>query len=179
MANTESDILETSRDAFIEQWGILGSRWGINRTIGRVQALLIASVEALSTDDVMERLQISRGNAHGALKELVNWGLASQTLVPGDRKDYYVAEKEPWRIFTIVARERKRREIVPALETLKTCERDRSGLKGAEGRAFHAEMKELADFVDVMSVAMDWVATSERGTVLNLVMKQIRKRSAG
>src|SRR6478752_3736949 len=110
--------LQQTREEFVTQWGAMGSAWGINRTMAQIHALLITSQEPLTTDEVMEELQISRGNAHGNLRELVSWGLVRSVVRKGERKEYFEAEKQVWKMFCIVIRERKRRELRPAMEAL-------------------------------------------------------------
>jgi DNA-binding transcriptional regulator GbsR (MarR family) len=83
------DPLTTARDEFISQWGAMGGAWGINRTMAQVHALLMTSEKALTTDDVMAELKISRGNAHQNLRELVGWGLVRNVIRKGERKEYF------------------------------------------------------------------------------------------
>ena len=87
--------LEDVQNKFIGHWGTLGSAWGVNKTMTQIHALLMVTDDPVTTDDLMERLSISRGNAHSNIKELVNWGIVKQVIIPGERKDYYTAEKEP------------------------------------------------------------------------------------
>jgi DNA-binding transcriptional regulator GbsR (MarR family) len=148
----ESDIsanlsLDEVRDNFISQWGAFGSHWGINRTMAQIHALLMTGLEALSTDEVMAKLSVSRGNAHTNLKELVSWGLVRIVVKKGDRKEYFDAERDVWKIFTIILRERQRREIDPALHLLRNCQEETKGLEGAEAEAFRNQVKELENFV--------------------------------
>ena len=107
--STDKAAYLAARDEFIAQWGALGSAWGINRTMAQIHALLMISPQPLSTDDIMEDLQISRGNAHTNLRELTGWGLIRSVIRKGERKEYFEAEKDVWKIFCIVTRERKRR----------------------------------------------------------------------
>ena len=86
--------LSESKDQFIQLWGALGSSWGINRTMAQVHALLLISPESLSTEDIMERLSVSRGNANMNLRELMNWNLIYKDLKAGERKEYFRAEKD-------------------------------------------------------------------------------------
>jgi len=104
---------------FVESWGIMGSVWGMNTSTARVHALLIATDEPLSLDNIAKRLSISRGNASMCLKELRNWGVIKQVKEPGDRKDYYVTEPDIWKMFFAIARERKKREFDPAVEAIR------------------------------------------------------------
>ena len=95
--------LDQIKQDFVGQWGALGSQWGVNRTMAMIHSLLLVSPEPLTTDEVMQKLEISRGNANTNLRELASWGLVRSVVLKGKRKDYYEAEKDVWRIFCIVA----------------------------------------------------------------------------
>lgn len=103
---------------FIEAWGKLGSEWGINRTMAQVHALLLISSEALTTEEIMEQLSISRGNANMTLRDLIGWGLIEKRHKAGERKEYFFADKDVWNIARQVAKERKKRELEPVLKIL-------------------------------------------------------------
>ncbi|MBK1880796.1 transcriptional regulator [Luteolibacter pohnpeiensis] len=165
------EALEKARNEFVSQWGALGNQWGINRTMAQIHALLMTSPTPLSTDDVMEQLQVSRGNAHTNLKELVAWGLIRSTVIKGERREYFEAEKDVWQIFTIIARERKRREIEPALSVLQKCAEDSSAIESPEGRAFHDQMRELEEFVSFASKMADRVSTMKHGFAIQMAAK--------
>ncbi len=105
-------------DGFIDAWGAMGSLWGINRSVARVHALLMASEEPLSLDEIAETLQISKGNASMSLRELRTFGVVRQVEAPGDRRDFYVTEPDVWTMFFRILKERKRREFDPALEAI-------------------------------------------------------------
>ena len=91
--------LEEAKEKYIQTWGTFATNWGINRTMAQVHALLLASGKALSTDEVMEELQISRGNANTNLRALMDWGIVKKELVKGDRKEYFLADKDVWFLF--------------------------------------------------------------------------------
>lgn len=110
--------LVEAKQKFIEAWGKLGSEWGINRTMAQVHALLLISPEALTTEEVMEQLGISRGNANMTLRDLIGWGLVEKKHKIGERKEYFYAEKDTWAIARQVAQERKKRELDPVLKIL-------------------------------------------------------------
>ncbi|MGB1129275.1 MAG: GbsR/MarR family transcriptional regulator [Haloferula sp.] len=167
----EASVLKESRDEFIAQWGALGSQWGINRTMAQIHALLMTAPQALSTDEVMEQLQISRGNAHTNLKDLVSWGLLRIVLRKGERKEFFEAEKDVWKIFTIVARERKRREIEPALGVLQRCAEQSRGMASAEGKLFHEQMRQLEEFVGFASNVADRVSGMKHGLAVQVATK--------
>ncbi len=165
------EALEKVRQEFVAQWGSLGKAWGINPTMAQIHALLMTSLEPLSTDQVMEKLRISRGNAHGNLRDLAGWGLIRSVIRPGERKELFAAEKDVWRMFCVVTRERRRREIEPGLELLKRCAEQTRGLKGAEAVAFHGQIQALRDFVEIADKAMDRLSRSERSAILPWALK--------
>lgn len=106
-------------DRFIESWGSMGILWGINRSIARVHAFILLSEEPVDLDTVASYLNISRGNASMCLKELRNWGIIQRIHISGDRRDFYVAEPDIWKMFFRIAVERKKREFDPALYALR------------------------------------------------------------
>ena len=99
----------------------MSSSWGINRTMAQIHALLIVSPNPLTVDEIMERLQISRGNASMSLRDLMDWGIVRRFRHPGERKDRYASEADPWQMFVRVARERKRRELDPTADAIREC----------------------------------------------------------
>ncbi len=169
--NAEAEKLKQARDEFVSQWGALGTQWGINRTMAQIHALLMIAPEPLTTDEVMLELQISRGNAHSNLKELVAWGLLRVVVKRGERREFFEAEKDVWQIFTIVARERKRREIDPALAVLSRCAEESRSIKTVDGKAFHDQMRALEDFVGFASKMSDRVSSMKYGPALQLATK--------
>ena len=106
---------------FVDLWGTMSSLWGINPTMARIHGLLYITGEALTMDDVMDRLGISRGNVSMNLTKLVEWGLVHRVHTRGDRRDRYASVSDVWEMFTRVAAQRKRREIDPVLSTLRRC----------------------------------------------------------
>ena len=169
--NAADDALKQARDEFVAQWGALGTQWGINRTMAQIHALLMTAPQPLSTDEVMEELEISRGNAHTNLKELVAWALVRIVVRKGDRREYFEAEKDVWKIFTTVARERKRREIDPALEVLRNCAANSQDIDTPEGRAFFEQMRQLEDFVEFASRMSDRISSMKHGFAVQMAAK--------
>jgi DNA-binding transcriptional regulator GbsR (MarR family) len=119
---TPQQQLRTSQDLFIRRWGEMGATWGINRTMAEIHALLYITAQPLCTDDVMERLHISRGNASMSLRSLCDWGIIRRLHKRGERREYFESLHDVWEIFSIIATERKRREMDPVLETIKQCQ---------------------------------------------------------
>jgi DNA-binding transcriptional regulator GbsR (MarR family) len=116
--------LQTVEDEFVELWNNMATLWGISPTMARIHGLLYITGEALSMDDIIERLGISRGNVSMNLCKLVEWGLVKKIHRRGDRKEYYKSLDDVWEMFTLVANQRKRREIDPILTTLRKCRDD-------------------------------------------------------
>lgn len=114
--------LRTAQDLFIRRWGEMGATWGINRTQAEIHAFLYIVGQPLCTDDVMERLNISRGNASMSLRALCDWGIIRRLHKRGERREYFESLHDVWEIFSIIAAERKRREMDPVLETIRQCQ---------------------------------------------------------
>jgi len=120
--------LAEAKARFIADWGRFGTNWGINRTMAQIHALLLVSPEALSAEEVMEELNISRGNANMNLRELMDWGLVQKVLKPGERREFFSAEKDIWVVARQIIKERKKRELdqmLPVLKQLSTVEGDK------------------------------------------------------
>src|ERR1041384_372444 len=132
--------LTEARQQFISSWGAFGTHWGINRTMAQIHALLLITPDPLTQDDIMEQLNISRGNTNMNIRELINWGLVDRVLLTGERKEYFVAEKDIWKVVRQIVKERKKRELEPMLELL-----DR--LEAVEG---DRRDKEIKVFVETM-----------------------------
>ena len=109
---------QEGKDKFLQAWGTLGTSWGINRTMAQIHALMMISPRALSADEVMEELQISRGNANMNIRALMDWGLVYKELRAGDRREYFVAEKDMWKVVRQIILNRKKRELEPILKIL-------------------------------------------------------------
>lgn len=170
MTSSENPFAET-RLEFVTQWGVLGSAWGINRTMAMLHALLLTSAVPLSTDEAMDALAVSRGNANTNLRELVAWGLVRKVVRPGERREYFEAEKDVWKIFCTVVRERKRRELDPTLVVLRECVTRSAAMRGADAREFNAFMRTLVELVELAARVMDRVAASERSKIVPAVLK--------
>lgn len=114
--------LTEAKQQFISSWGAFGTNWGINRTMAQIHALLLVSPDPLTQDDIMEELNISRGNTNMNIRELINWGLVERVLVSGERKDFFSAEKDIWKVVKMIVKERKKRELEPMLQLLDKLE---------------------------------------------------------
>lgn len=110
--------LQTGKEKFIQAWGTLGSHWGINRTMAQVHALLLIAEKPLSAMEIKEGLNISMGNANMNIRALIDWGLVYKELKPGERKEFFVAEKDMWEVIRQVIIQRKKKELEPILKVL-------------------------------------------------------------
>jgi DNA-binding transcriptional regulator GbsR (MarR family) len=148
--------LRTAQDLFIRRWGEMGATWGINRTMAEIHALLYIMGQPCCTDDVMDRLNISRGNASMSLRGLCDWGIIRRLHKRGERREYFESLTDVWEIFSIIAAERKRREMDPVLETIRQCQQMLSeaslGKSAAKREAVQLTRQRLASMEEFMAV---------------------------
>src|SRR5215213_2501014 len=144
------------QDLFIRRWGEMGQTWGFNRTMAEIHALLYITAQPLCTDDVMERLNISRGNASMSLRALCDWGIIRRMHKRGERREYFESLSDVWEMFSIIAAERKRREMDPVLETIRQCQRMLAeptiGKAGASQESIQLTRQRLAGMEEFMEV---------------------------
>ncbi len=148
---------QQAKDEFIKLWGALGSQWGINRSMAQIHALLLVSNKNLSTEDIMERLKLSRGNANMNIRELINWNLIYKEIVPGERKEFFRAEHDVWTIATRIIAERKKRELLPAQSVIKKIANENLQENNEESKHIKktfAELDELITRIDQLSSLM-------------------------
>lgn len=161
-----TQALTQAQDRFVAAWGNMGSAWGISRTMAEVHALLFIVGAPLCTDDIMARLQISRGNASMSLRALLDWGIVSRTFKKGDRKEYFQAEQDVWAMFRAIVRERMKREVDPLLVTLHEI-RDDKALKhaaDADARQTAKRVDQLLDFFQTAeTVSQRFISPAGRG----------------
>ena len=147
--------LDKVEQEFVDLWRGMSSLWGISPTMAQIHGFLFISGESLSMDDIMERLGISRGNVSMNLTRLLEWGLVRRVHRRGDRRDYYEALGDVWEMFTLVAAQRKRREIDPMLATLRGCEEQLAaqpdGARVADQRRRVGELVQFLSLMDVLA----------------------------
>jgi DNA-binding transcriptional regulator GbsR (MarR family) len=147
--------LEQSQQLFIRRWGEMAGFWGINRTMGEMHALLYVAERALCTDEIMERLQISRGSVSINLRQLLAWDLVRRVHKPGDRKEYFEAETDTWQMFEAITRHRRRREVEPIIETITRCcdmvSSDAQKSEGKQAKVYRERLEQMLRFVEVIS----------------------------
>ncbi len=106
---------------YIIHWGEMGTRWGVNRTVSQIHALLYLSPQPLTAEEISETLSVARSNVSNSIKELQSWGLISVERELGDRRDFFAAQGDTWEMLMIIMEERKKREIEPTLTLLRQC----------------------------------------------------------
>jgi DNA-binding transcriptional regulator GbsR (MarR family) len=159
-----------AKNKFVQTWGALGSQWGINKTMAQIHALLMVSAEPISMEDIMEELQISRGNASINLRDLMNWGIVYKEYKAGERREFYTAEKDLDELAVKISRERSKREIKPALKILKEVSTIWVG-ESQEEKQFIDQTTKLYDFVLKADNMLDKITEINENWLGRLVLK--------
>lgn len=161
-----------AKNKFIQTWGALGSQWGINKTMAQIHAFLMVAPEAASMEEIMQELQISRGNASMNLRGLMDWGIVYKELKPGERKEYFIAEKDLDELATKIARERSKREIKPALKILKEVSAIKDD-KTPNAKNFIEQTTKLHDFVAKADGMIDKVTEIKDNWLTRMIVKMM------
>lgn len=164
---------EEGKQQLIQAWGILGSSWGINKTMAQIHALLMISPESLSTEEIMEDLNISRGNANMNIRALLDWGIVFKEFKSGERKEYFKSEKDVWSLATQVAKERRKRELEPILRVLRDVQKVEDG-SDAKTKEFKKMTSDLKNFADKSDSVIDKFVRSEGNWFFNKLLKFIK-----
>ena len=153
---------------FILHWGEMGTRWGINRTVAQVHALLFLSPRPVPADEISSTLAVARSNVSTSLRELQGWGIVRVVHVLGDRRDHFESIKDVWEIFRIVSEERKRREIDPTLHAIAECVRELKA--NAPGDAYTRErLESMLEFLTAMTGLFDEILRMPAGALKGVV----------
>ena len=163
--------LAAAKQKFIEAWGKLGSEWGINRTMAQVHALLLISHEALTTEQIMKDLSISRGNANMTLRDLIGWGLVEKQHKAGERKEYFYADKDTWNIARQVAKERRKRELDPVLKILEELSNVEGDVEDPEFKTFSKTMKDINKLAKNVDKTLDTMLKAEESWFWGSIFK--------
>lgn len=146
--------LSPTEQKYILHWGEMGNRWGVNRTVAQIHALLFLSNRPLNAEDIVDTLNVARSNVSNSLKELQSWGLVKVVHVMGDRRDHFTALQDVWEIFRVVMEERKRREIDPTLSVMREC-----AIEGEQDAALDpatkARMDQVLEFLEMLAATYD------------------------
>ena len=169
--------LDEAKNRFVQIWGTVGVEWGINRTMAQVHALLLANTEALTTEDVMERLSVSRGNANMNLRELLNWGLIYRENRPGERKEYFIAEKDIWEVAQRIAAQRRKRELDPMMKMLEQLikETSSSGEKSKDSDGFKKVLSDIHTLGKRCSSLLDMVLKLDQSSFFKPLVTFFRR----
>jgi DNA-binding transcriptional regulator GbsR (MarR family) len=144
--------LSPTAQKFVLHWGEMGTRWGVNRTVAQIHALLYLSEHPLTADDIVETLGVARSNVSNSLKELQSWKLVRVSHVLGDRRDHFQALQDVWEIFRVILEERKRREIDPTLTVLRECAIEGEEDAGLDAATL-ARMQVVLEFLEMLSAS--------------------------
>ncbi|MBK9509165.1 MAG: transcriptional regulator [Cytophagaceae bacterium] len=162
--------LKEAKDRFIHTWGTLATQWGINRTMSQIHALLLLSPKSLNADEIMDELQISRGNVNMNLRDLMSWGIIYKQLLPGERKEYFIAEKDIWKVARLIARERKKRELTPIVDTIEDIKKNLKD-NTAEGKEFQKIINDISSVSSFTEMTLDQIVKSEESWLINTFLK--------
>lgn len=146
--------LSPTSQKYILHWGEMGTRWGVNRTVAQIHALLFLANQPMHAEDISDTLSVARSNVSTSLKELQSWGLIRITHVMGDRRDHFIAQQDVWDIFRIIMDERKKRELDPTLTVLRECTLDASTDPELEA-ASRARIEEVLAFMEILMRAYE------------------------
>jgi len=166
-AHPHASALSPLVRSFVSHFGEMGSRWGINRTVGQIYALIFVSPRPLNADDIGESLEFSRSNVSMGLKELQAWRLVRLRHLPGDRREYFEAPTDAWEIFRTLAEERRRREIEPTLSMLRNALLEEATTE--EDRIAQQRMKSMHDLIELMTTWFDDVQRMDQKTIAQLM----------
>ncbi len=163
---------EEAKERFLQSWGALGTSWGINRTMAQIHALLLISPSAMSADEIMGELRISRGNANMNIRALIDWGLVYKELRAGERKEYFVAEKDMWEVVKNIIIQRKKKELEPmirVLDELSIVEEN-----DPQSREFARVIKDIKLFSNKADSTLDTLVKADSNWFVGTFMKMIK-----
>ena len=163
--------LPEAKQQFISSWGAFGTHWGINRTMAQIHALLLVSPDSLTQDDIMEELNISRGNTNMNIRELINWGLVERVILPGERKEYFTAEKDIWKVVKQIVKERKKRELEPMMQLLDKLEDVEGDKKDKKVKTFVDTVSSIKRLGLQADRTLDVMIKAEENWFVNSLMK--------
>lgn len=166
--------LTEAKQQFISNWGAYGTHWGINRTMAQIHALLMVSPDPLTQDEIMEELNISRGNVNMNIRELINWGLVDRVIVAGERKEYFEAEKDIWKVVRQIVKERKKRELEPMLQLLDKLEAVEGDRRDKEVKAFVDTVSSIKKLGRHADKTLDTLIKAEENWFVSNLMKMFK-----
>lgn len=163
--------LTEAKQQFVSNWGAFGTHWGINRTMAQIHALLLVSPDPITQDDIMEELDISRGNVNMNIRELINWGLVERVVLTGERKEFFSAEKDIWKVVKQIVKERKKRELEPMLQLLDKLENVEGDKKDKHVKAFTDTISGIKKLGKQADKTLDTMIKAEESWFVGALMK--------
>jgi DNA-binding transcriptional regulator GbsR (MarR family) len=166
--------LSEAKEQFVNTWGAFGSQWGINRTMAQIHALLLITHDPLSQDDIMAQLNISRGNTNMNIRELIDWGLVERVIITGERKEFFVAEKDIWKVAMQIIKERKKRELEPMLRFLEGIKEIEGDKKDTDVKLFTTTVNDLHRVVKQADGILNQTIKAEQSWLLGNIIKILK-----
>ena len=166
--------LKEAKEKFIAAWGAFGTQWGINRTMAQIHALLLISEEPLSSEEIMNQLNISRGNVNMNVRELLSWGIVHKVLKLGERKEFFTAEKDIYKTAIQIMKERRKRELVPVLDLLADLEEVQ--IENDASGHFKMVISEIYSFGQNTNKMLDKMVKADEHWFTGSLMKFLVKR---
>tara|TARA_R110001592_G_C12986506_1_gene734656 strand:- start:47 stop:550 length:504 start_codon:yes stop_codon:yes gene_type:complete len=165
--------LDEAKIKYIQTWGSLATSWGINKTMAQVHALLLVTTKPLSAEDIMDTLQISRGNVNMNVRALIDWGIVTKEFAVGERKEFFVADKDIWELFKQITKERKKREIEPVIKVLQELQQvdDTSD----EALQFKKVLGDLSTVTTTVNTILDKAIKADEHWLLSNFTKMVKK----
>jgi DNA-binding transcriptional regulator GbsR (MarR family) len=165
--------LNEAKNKYIQTWGSLATSWGINKTMAQVHALLLVSTKPLSAEEIMDTLQISRGNVNMNVRALIDWGIVTKEFVVGERKEFFVADKDIWELFKQITKERKKREIEPVLKVLEDLQKVDDATE--DGMQFKKVLSDLSSVTTKVNSMLETAIKADEHWLLSNFTKMIKK----
>ncbi len=165
--SADAKQLAPVEERFILHWGEMGTRWGINRTVAQIHALLFLAAEPMNAEQIAKTLSVARSNVSTSLRELQSWGLVRSVHVLGDRRAHFESMKDVWEMFWLILEERKRREIDPTLNVLRECVSELEGQSDGEGAK--RRLKDMLEFFEMVSAMYEEAQKLPTGAVRSIV----------
>ncbi|MCU0331406.1 MAG: ArsR family transcriptional regulator [Candidatus Kapabacteria bacterium] len=163
-----------ARIQFIEAWGAFATQWGINRAMAQIHALLLVSVDPITADDIMDKLSMSRGNVSMNLRALQDWGIVSKYVRTGERREYFVADKDIWAVARKIMSERKKRELDPVVASLRQLQTAKLQGTKQDVDEFMKVIKDITEIAGLASTSLDTLSKADSSWLVNLAMKVIK-----
>ena len=165
--------LSPAVEKYVLHWGEMGTRWGTNRTVAQIQALLYLSPTPMCAEEIVEILSVARSNVSTSIRELQSYGLVRMTHVLGDRRDYFESLSDVWELFRVIIEQRKQRELNPTLTMLKQCEKEVQAEKGTDD----ITKERIRNMLDFVSTTSNWYEQIQE--VPTPTLKKLMKLGSG